>query len=77
MATTTPLSLRFQQHVATSAAAMLRGATERLTVLADQRADIYERLAGEAKDGPGSDLDSLEGDPGLLFELAFDPRTRR
>ena len=76
MSTTTPLSLRFQQHVATSAAAMLRGATERLTVLSDQRADVYEKLGGDVKEGPGADLDSLEGDPGLLFELAFDPRKR-
>ncbi len=77
MSTTTPISLRFQQHVATSAAAMLRGATERLNVLSDQRADIYERLAGDAKEGPGGELDSLDSDPGLLFELAFDPRKQR
>lgn len=77
MTATTPLGLRFQQHVATSAAAMLRGATERLTVLSDQRADVYEKLQGDVKDGPGGDLDAIEGDPGLLFELAFDPRSRR
>ncbi len=70
----TPLALRFQEQIAVAGIRQLRAATERLSVLADQRAEANEYLymQGALEEW---DLDISDKTPEVL-ELASDPRRR-
>lgn len=70
----TPMALRFQEQIAVAGIRQLRAATERLAVLADQRAEANEYLymQGALEEW---DLDLADKTPAIL-ELAADPRKR-